>query len=100
MMTPGEEALLILLVAATILLFNLSLLTTVSAIQQEAMQKSAALRADKAADLVLNGKNIGGLYGNTSVQTDDRHEEGERYFETTRVSYSQGRIAQTRVRAW
>lgn len=102
MITPGEEALLILLVAATVLLFNFSILTTMSAIQQEVLAKSAALRADKATDLMANGIRGAALPENTSLLVDGRHqgpEEGERYFEATRFSYSGGRIVQTRVRA-
>ncbi len=104
MITPGEEALLIALAAAAILLFNFSILSTVSAAQQEAAQKTAFLRADKTADLILSGTPPQDLKTeNTSVQLGGAHhggEEGERYLEASRFHYSGGRVAQIRVRAW
>jgi len=104
MITPGEEALLILLAATTILLFNFSILSTISTIQQETHQKAVFLRADKAADRLTDGApSEGGPPLNMSIQIDGMHhgaEEGVRYLEAKRFFYSNGRLVQARVRAW
>ncbi len=104
MITPGEEALLIILAAATILLFNFSILSTISTIQQETHHKAIFLRADKAADRLADGATPEGLaFANTSIQIDGKHygdEEGARYLEAKRFFFSNGRLVQARVRAW